>query len=193
MFGFNKKKPMIEGPIEFEAEVEIDRPASEVFPLIDITDPRFRQRQFGAEVKAEDGSDNRFIMTVETFDDAVFHFEVLEHVEGQRQKCRAKMVPQLFALVQSIEDYTIEPRGENACCLKLVTSAEFDPELSVEEVAEEVTMMSLAVNGDLAKGKVFAEEGLEAAKAMEEAMNGLEFDFDLGEIDIEWDDIEPEQ
>ena len=53
--------------------------------------------------------------------------------------------------------------------------------------------MNMAVMGDLEKLKVLAEEGLESLKAMEEAEMGLDVEFDLGELDIDWDDIEPEQ
>ena len=191
MFGFNKNKRAIEGPVEFTAEVEINRPASEVFHLIDVSDPRFSQAQRGAEVKAVDGKPNHFEMTVEEFDDAVFHFEVLERVEGRRHKAECAMVPQLFALVKAVEDHIIEPMDDNKCLVKLVVSAEFDPELSDEEVANEAAVMSMAVTGDLEKLLVHAEEGLEAVKALEEEEFNVE--FDLGELDIDWDEIEPEQ
>ncbi|MEM9309836.1 MAG: hypothetical protein AAGA34_00190 [Pseudomonadota bacterium] len=182
---------MIEGPIEFEAEVEIDRPAAEVFPLIDMTDPRFGHAQRGAEVQVKGEAREKITMTVEQFDDAVFHFTVLERVEGARHKAECTMVPQLYALVKSIEDYTIEPQGDAACLVKIVTNAEFDAELSDEEVANEIAMMSMAVNGDLEKLKVLAEKGIEAVKAIEQDEFNIE--FDLGELDIDWGDIEPKQ
>ncbi|MEO1048072.1 MAG: SRPBCC family protein [Pseudomonadota bacterium] len=191
MFGFNKNKRAIEGPIEFTAEVEINRPAFEVFPLIDVSDPRFSPAQRGAEVRAVDGKPNHFEMTVEEFDDAVFHFNVLERVEGLRHKAECEMVPHMFALVKAVEEHTIEPVGEGKCLVKICVSADFDPDLSDEEVANEAAMMSMAVTGDLEKLAVHAEEGLEAVKALEEDEFNVE--FDLGELDIDWDEIEPEQ
>ena len=191
MFGFNKNKRAIEGPVEFTAEVEINRPASEVFPLIDISDPRFGHAQRGAQVAAVEGKPNQFELPVEEFDDAVFHFNVLERVDGLRHKAVCAMVPQLFALVKAVEDYQIEPIGDDKCLVKITVSAEFDPNLSDEEVANEAAVMSMAVTGDLEKLLVHAEEGLEAVKALEEEEFNVE--FDLGELDIDWDEIEPEQ
>ena len=52
-------------------------------------------------------------------------------------------------------------------------------------------MMSMAVNGDLEKLKILAEEGIEAVKAIDEDEFNIE--FDLGELDIDWGDIEPKQ
>lgn len=191
MFGFNKNKRAIEGPVEFEAEVDIDRPASDVFPLIDMIDPRFMHAQRGADVKVADGASDTITMAIDDIDDAVFHFTVLERVEGARHKAQCVMVPQLFALVKSVEDYTLDATSDKACRVKLVMSAEFDPDLSDEDVANEVAMMSMAVTGDLEKLKVLAEEGLEVVKAMEEDEFNVE--FDLGELDIDWDEIEPKQ
>ncbi|MGB3471640.1 MAG: SRPBCC family protein [Erythrobacter sp.] len=193
MFGFNKKKRMIEGPVEFEAEVEIDRPVGEVWPLLDMADPRFAHAQRGAQVKRDDADDSRYTMTIDAFDDAVFEFTVLESVEGRRHKSKAKMVPQLFALVEATEDYTIEPLGDGSCRVKLVTCATFDEDLSDEEVAEEVATMSEAVTGDLMKLKLLAEDGLDTVMAFEEEQMSFDIELDLEDLDIDWDNIEPEQ
>ena len=51
MFEFLKRLP--EGPYQFVGSVEIERSAAEVFPLIDLTDPRFAKRQLGERVLAQ--------------------------------------------------------------------------------------------------------------------------------------------
>jgi len=197
MFGFNKKKRLIEGPIDFTAEVEINRPAADVFPLIDLADPRFRHAQTGAQVRRVESSDDQYEMAVEDFDEAVFKFNVLVREPSARYAIEAKMDPQLFALVKSIETYVFEPRGGDGCRVTLSTSATFDDDLSDEDIAGEMAIMSEAVMNEMEKLKVLAEDGIEALKAMEEdeAGFGIEFDgeFDLGKLDIDWDDIEPEQ
>ena len=101
--------------------------------------------------------------------------------------------PRSNALEKSTETKVIEPVGDSACRVISPTLATFDSELSDEDVAGEIAVMNMAVMGDLEKLKVLAEEGLESLKAMEEAEMGLDVEFDLGELDIDWDDIEPEQ
>ena len=197
MFEFNKNKRLIEGPVEFAAEVEIDRSASEVFPLIDLTDPRFIHAQLGAEIRSADEPETHYDLIHADFEDAVFRFTVLEREPNVRHVVEARMVPQLFALVKSVEAHVIESTGEDSCRVTLTTQATFDPDLSDAEVAGEVAMMSQAVVGDLEKLKLLAEEGIDAVTAFDEdAMEfGIELDgeFDLGDLDIDWDDIEPEQ
>lgn len=196
MFGFNKNKRLIEGPVEFSAEVEIARSVQEIFPLIDLADPRFLHTQLGAQVRPVDGSEDRFEMTSPDVDDMVFHFTVLESIEGEKQALECVIKPQLLALHKSVETYVIKPRGENACHVELTTSATFDPSLSDEEVAGEIAIMSAAVASDLEKLRALAEEGVEAAKAIDEDLGlGFEFgdDFDFNDLGGGWDEIEPEQ
>jgi len=197
MFGFNKKKRLIEGPIDFTAEVEIDRPAADVFPLIDLADPLFRHAQTGAQVRRVESAGDQFEMIVEEFNDAVFKFNVLVREPNARYAIDSKMEPQLFALVKSNETYVFEPRGDDACRVTLTTSATFDDDLSDKDITGEMAMMSEAIVNEMQKLKVLAEDGIEALKAMEEDEAGFEIEFggefDLGELDIDWDDIEPQQ
>ncbi|MEO1731960.1 MAG: hypothetical protein AAFR64_14660 [Pseudomonadota bacterium] len=195
MFGFNKKKRMIEGPVEFIMEAEIQRPAHEVFPLIDMADPRYCHVQRGAELRQIEGSSDRYDMVVEEMDDVVFQFRVLERVEGERHSIECTIKPQINALVKSVETHVIKPISDSACHVTLTTSATFDEDLSDEEVTGEIAMMSAAVSDDLEKLAVLAEEGLEAVKALDEAGFDLDFQIEIegGEIDFDWDDIETEQ
>lgn len=193
MFGFNKERRLIEGPVEFTFDIQIDRPASEVFPLIDVADARFSHAQRGAQLRRVEGETGRYDMVLAEMEDAVFQFTVLERIEGVRHSLSAVMVPQLFALEKSIEEHVIEPLGETACRVTLKTSATFDAGLSDDEMASEIAVMSTAVARDLEKLKLLAEEGLEAVREAEQAEMEFDLGFDLGELDIDWDDIEPEQ
>lgn len=193
MFGFNKKRRLIEGPIEFTFDIEIDRPAAVVFPLVDVADARFSHAQRGADVRRVDGVENRYDMTIAEIEEAVFQFTVLERVEGERFSLKAVMVPQLFALEEAIETHTFEPLGDSACRVTLTANVRFDAALSDEEMAGEIATMSEAMARDLEKLKILAEEGIEALIEAEKEEMAFDLDFDLGELDIDWDDIEPEQ
>ncbi|MEM6908727.1 MAG: SRPBCC family protein [Pseudomonadota bacterium] len=192
MFGFNKKKRLIEGPVEFEAEVEIDRPAAEVFGLIDLASPQCGLVQRGAHVTRVEGADNDYRLTSEEFGDCVFHFHVIERVDAARHTVEVVMEPQLYALEKAIEAHRIEPISEEACRVKLTTSATFDPTLSDEEVAGEIAVMSEAVMLDLEKLKLLAEDGVAAVKEFEENQMGIEIDLDGLDLDFDWSEIEPE-
>ncbi len=191
MFGFNKKNRLIENPVTFEAEVEINKPANEVFARVDLANPQSQFRQQGGELKPVDGQDNAFIGVIEEMDDLRFNFRVTERVEGARHTLECAMEPQMFALVHSQETHTIEPLDEGSCRVTLKTVATFDDALSDSEIAGEIAVMSEAVTRDLEKLKLLAEEGVEAVQAYEEEAMG--FDIELGDLDIDWDDIEPEQ
>ena len=151
-----------------------------------------RLGQRGAQLRRVEGETGRYDMVLAEMDDAVFQFTVLERVEGVRHALSAVMVPQLFALEKSIEEHVIEPLGETACRVTLKTSATFDAGLSDDEMASEIAVMGTAVARDLEKLKLLAEEGLEAVREAEQAEMEFDLGFELGELDIDWDDIEPE-
>lgn len=191
MFGFNKKKRLIENPVTFEAEVEIQKPASEVFALVDLANPKSQLAQQGADVKKHDGEEGRYTVALAEMDDVTFNFRVTERVEGAKHTLECVMEPQMFALVHSQETHTIEAKGESACRVTLKTVAKFDGALSDPEMAGEIAIMSEAVTRDLEKLKLLAEEGIEAVQAFEEEAMG--FDFEFGDLEMDWDGIEPEQ
>jgi len=76
MLPFFQKKGVSSGPHEFGAEIEIERPASEVYPLLDLADPRHAKRQLGDKVEAVAGQDGAFDMVVAELPDAVFRLIV---------------------------------------------------------------------------------------------------------------------
>ncbi len=192
MFGFNKKKPLIEGPVGFEMEVEIDRPAAEVFRLIDLADSGFAAVQRGATVTTVPGTEDSFTLRMPELEDITFKYKVVERVVGQRHSAECVIEPPVGNLAKALEEYAIEALSENSCRLDLTTHATFNSGLSDEEIAGEIAMMSMAVQDDLFKLKVHAEDGAEAVAAMEED-DDLGFELDLGDLDLDWDDIEPQQ
>ena len=192
MLESNKNSPMLNGPIEFEFSVEIDRPASDVFPLVDLSDPRFSQIALGNTVKKV--GETSFELKIEELEGHVFRFQVVEYAQDERHVSKVAIEPSVGNLVESVEDYQLTPLGDDRCTLKLITKATFSDDLSVEEIAQEVAMMSMAVEDDLTKLKMHAEKGVDAVKAYNEeqaAAFGLELDLEGFEID--WDDIEPQQ
>ncbi|MEM7690180.1 MAG: SRPBCC family protein [Pseudomonadota bacterium] len=193
MFGFNKKSPMIDGPVEFTADVEIDRPAAEVFPLIDLASPRFKDAQMGAKVSPVENSADVYALRLDEMDDVVFRLTVMERVENERHAFEAVIEPKINALVKSVETHVIEPLGEKACRVTLTTAATFDEDLSDEEITSEIAIMNQAVMGDMDKLKTLAEDGVDAAMALQPAEMEFDIEFDLGDLDIDWNDIEPQQ
>lgn len=198
MFGFNKKKPLMEGPIEFEAEVEIDCSAQRVYELIDVSSPKHAQIELGNTIEPVAGSDNTYRLELAQMEGTQFLMTVLAAVPGESHTVSAQIEPRVGNLESAIEDYAIETRGDNACTVRLTTKASFVDGLSDEEIADEVMMMSMAVQNDLTKLKLHAEEGPAAVEAFDEEMFGeIEFDcsgIDLDDIDlddIDWDEIEP--
>jgi len=100
MLGFNKKKRMIEGSVEFEAEVEIDRPVGEVFPLVDTADPRFCHVQRGATITRVEEEADRFDLTTDMMEGVAFQFKVIERVEGSIHPFECTIKPRINDLVK---------------------------------------------------------------------------------------------
>lgn len=192
MLESNKNSPMLNGPIEFDFSVEIDRPAPEVFPLVDVSDTRFSQVALGNSVKKV--SDKNFELEIEELEGHAFRFHVVEYIKDERHASKVTIEPSIGNLVEAVEDYQVTPLGEDRCSLKLVTKATFSDDLSDEEIAQEVAMMSMAVEEDLTKLKIHAEQGVEAVKTyIEEQEASFSIELDLEGFDIDWDEIEPEQ
>lgn len=192
MYEPSKNSPMLNGPIEFDFTVEIERAASDVFPLIDVSDPRFAQVALGSLVKKT--AKDIFELEVVGLEEHVFRMQVMQCIPNERHTSKVTIEPRVGNLVEAVEDYELNAAGDERCTLTLVTKATFSNDLSVEEIAQEVAMMSMAVEDDLTKLKIHAEEGLEAVRAYdEEQQAAFDIELDLTGFDIDWDDIEPEQ
>lgn len=166
MFGLFRPKLAPEGPVDFKVDIEIARPASDVYPLIDWADPHNAKRQLGNTIAPVDG-ESRFEMILNGLPDHRFEIVVTEAEPHRVYEFASRIVPRIGRLVASKERYTFEPLGSDRCRLTLVTSAEFGEGLRVREFQQELCAMSAAVHSALEKLRIHAEHGLRAGKAVE--------------------------
>lgn len=178
MFGLAKKKKPAEpmGPFEFSHSIQIERPAADVYALVDWADPRNSKRALGNKV--EQVAPDRFRMHLDLVPDHRFEMIVTEAVPGKRYAFENEITPSAGQLVSSHETYSVEPLGENSCHLGLTVAVWFNGGLSAEEMAAEVMIMGMSGQNALAKLKVMAEEGAEAVHRIEAAQMDLLADFE---------------
>ena len=175
MFGILKRKEEPFGPCEFEHSVEIERPAAELYAMIDWADPRNAKRALGNKV--EQVGPDRYRLLLDMLPDLTFEMTVTEAVPGSRYAFDNEITPPVGRLVGSSEAYTLEPLGESACRLNLAISAWFVGGMSSEDMAMEIMMMGTSGQNALAKLKIQAEQGVEAVHAIEAMqMDGFEDD-----------------
>jgi hypothetical protein len=175
MFGILKRKQEPFGPCEFEHSIEIDRPAAEVYALVDWADPRNAKRALGNKV--EQVGPDRYRLHLDMVPDHTFEMIVTEAVPARSYAYECEITPSIGRLVSCQEAYSLEPLGEASCKLSLAVSAWFVGGLSPEDMAMEIMMMGTSGQNALAKLKIQAEEGVEAVHAVE-AMQMDAFDLD---------------
>ena len=165
MFSFLKRKPAPEGPVTFEVAIEVDRPASEVYPLLDWTDRRNAKRELGHRIEPLDGGRFRLILT--EMPEHRFDMTILEAVPDRAYAFSTDVQPRVGRLESDEEHYSLEPIGDGRCKLKLVTVAEFKRGLSMKQYEQELAMMTVACQRALIKLKLHAEQGVDAVRALE--------------------------
>jgi len=170
MFGLFRPKMAPGGPVDFDFDIEIARPAADVYPLIDWADPRNAKRQLGNAVVPVEGESGRFEMILNGLPDHRFEIVVTEAGPHRVYEFASRIVPRIGRLVASKERYTLEPLGSDRCRLRLVTSAEFAEGLRMREFQLELCRMSAAVHSALEKFRIHAEHGLGAGKAVEDRL-----------------------
>ncbi len=180
MLGILKRKVEPVGPFEFGHTIEIERPAEDVYALIDWANPRNAKRALGNKV--EQVAPDRFRLRLDLVPDLRFEMIVTEAVPGRRYAFENEITPPVGRLSSSHEAYSVEPVGESACRLGLTVSAWFVGGLSEEDMAMEVMMMGMSGQNALAKLKVQAEQGVEAVHAIE-AMQMDDFE-DFGDLAV---------
>ena len=174
MFQFFGKKSVPAGPHRFGAEIDIELPASEVYPLLDLADPRHAKRQLGGKVEAVAGEPGRFDLAVSELPDALFALTVTAQEHDRCYAFSCVSTPRFGRVARSHEHYELEDLGNRDCRLVLTHTIEFDRALGEAEYGMEAMMLSLATFNAVAKIKVHAEEGVEAVRAMTAAqMAGL--------------------
>jgi hypothetical protein len=166
MFGMFKKKPVPSGPIPFDFEVMIDRPAAEVYPLVDWADPRNSKRQLGHAVE---GQSPHFRLAMTSMPDLRITLEVIEERPGEVYEFSCDIQPRVGRLQSSTERYTFEAVNEQQCLLRLVNQATFIDGMTIDQFEQELMTMSIATNDAIMKLKVLAEMGVDAAKSVENA------------------------
>jgi hypothetical protein len=167
MFGSLKRKVEPIGPFEFGHSVAIERPAAEVYALLDWADARNAKRALGNKVEQVGRSPDRFRMTLDLVPGHVFEMIVTRAVPADTYAFENEITPPPGKLVSSHETYTIEPLDGASCVLTLLVSASFTGGLPDESLAMEVMMMTMACGNALEKLKVQAEQGVEAVHAIE--------------------------
>ncbi len=166
MFGLFKAKPAAPaGPFQFILSVAIDRPASDVFALIDWADRRNSKRQLGHEVTEIDGSGGRYRLVMHDMPELRFDMDVSENTPGSRYAFSTAIVPKVGRLVESAEDYAIRPLGDDRCELTLTVTALFNDGMSMADLEEEMLRMQISCHNAVQKLKIHAEEGTDAVKA----------------------------
>lgn len=172
MFGFLKSKPAPEGPVEFNVAVEIDRPASEVYPLLDWSDPRNAKRELGHRVEPIDGQPDRFRLVLTEMPDHRFDMTVIKAEADRIYAFSTNIEPHVGRLESDEEHYSLEPIGEDRCKLTLTTFATFQSGLKMKQFEHELAVMTVACQRALIKLKVHAELGVDYAQAVDAVLDG---------------------
>lgn len=174
MFGILKRKAEPVGPFGFGHAIEIERPAEEVYALLDWADARNAKRALGNKVEQVAGSPDRFRMWLDLVPDHTFEMIVTDAVPGETYAFENEITPPVGRLASSHEAYTLESRDAGSCVLTLLVEASFVGGLSEEELAMEVMMMTMSCGNALEKLKVQAEQGVDAVHRIEAAqMDGF--------------------
>ena len=167
MFGMFKRNLAPEGPIQFDVAVEVERPAADVYALIDWADPRNSKRQLGHSVTALEGEPKRFRLIMAEMPEHRFDMTILEEVQDRAYAFVTDIQPRVGRLESDEEHYSIEPLGADRCNLRLHCVATFRSGLTMKQLQQELAMMSAACQRALIKLKLHAEQGLEALQALE--------------------------
>lgn len=169
MFGLKRRKPELapDEPIRMEAKIEISRSAEDIYALLDFADPRNQMVARGNIVKPLGSDPNSFRMWYDLAPDLNFLFTVTDAEPARRYAYSAVIVPSLGRRAGSHEDYAIERLAEDRCEVTFVNTVHHQSGLTLDELAEEIGMSSVAAANGLAKLKLLAEEGVEAVEAFE--------------------------
>ncbi len=165
MFGLFERKRAPHEPLRIAAEVEIAKPCSEVYALLDFADERNAKRALGYDVTSI--GDNRWQMVMTNLPDFIFLFDVTEAVPGRQYTFDCMVEPALPNMVHSSETYTLERSGADHCMLTLLNTVELRPGMKKAEREQEVTMLAASTQSAVLKLKLQAEHGAAATKAIE--------------------------
>ena len=167
IFGLFKPKLAPLGPFEFAAEVEIAKPAGEVYSLIDWADERHAKRVTGNKVEAVHGKPDHFRMIMPMMPESQFMMAVTDAEPHRKYAYDSLIKPQCGMFAHSHESYEIEDLDVGNCRVTLSLSVTFAEGLLMRDFAEEVAKMAASVQSTIQKLKLQAEHGAAVAKAIE--------------------------
>lgn len=164
MFGMFKPKMAPEGPVEIEMDCEIERPASEVYAMIDFGDPRHHKAQVGTITRT---GEQTFDMVLDMLPDLTFPIVELEAIPTRSYIFESVLPEEVGGRLQkTVEGCEIEPLGPDRCKVIAKTLAYFHP-MKLKHYDMEVAMIAMACNNSLVKLKIHAEEGVETIREIE--------------------------
>jgi hypothetical protein len=167
MFGFLKPRMAPEGAVQFDLHAEIERPAQEVYPLLDWADERNAKRALGNRVERIGSSPDRFRLLLDLVPGHAFEMTVTEAVPGEHYAFESTVTPWIGQLVSGHEAYRLERVGERSCRICLTMTATFVSGMRMKAFERELATMTTACGNALAKLKMQAEQGVEAVREIE--------------------------
>ena len=170
MFSFLKPNLAPEGPVPFRVEVDVDRPADAVYPLVDWADARNSKLALGHRVRALDERADRFMLELEEMPGHRFDMLVSEAEPSRSYRFTTMVTPRVGRLETCEEHYQFEPIGEGRCRLTLDVIATFRSGLKMRHFEQELALMTLSCTRALAKLKLHAEQGVDAVRQLEDRL-----------------------
>jgi len=164
VFGWFKPKMAPEGPVEIVLDAEIERPAEEVYQLVDFGDPRNFKAAVGTITRT---GANSFDMELDMLPGLTFPITEVEAVPGRSYAIEG-VLPKAVGgkLHKTVERCEIKPLDDNRCKVTTTTLATFKP-MKAKHFDFEVAMLTAACNNSLTKLKIHAEQGVEAIREIE--------------------------
>ncbi|MEO9462535.1 MAG: hypothetical protein ABJ242_07360 [Marinomonas sp.] len=172
MFGFGKKKPLVQGPVEFTSEAEINAAASVIYSLLDVSGPHFTHVLMGGTVtmieEGEAAGLGRFELKAKNLDDLTFHLHVTQAEPNLVHSHECVIEPLVGRLIKTVDTVEIEEIGPGKCRVVQTVSATFQDGLSDRSIAKELVSMTMSAENALEKLAIHAEEGIDAVSAYED-------------------------
>ncbi len=163
MFGWFKKKMAPEGPVDFALDMEIARPAADIYRLLDWSDDMNAKRAEGQQVLAGAGI-GQWRLIMQGMEDVTFHLNVTQEERDRLYGYTCQADPMIGRLVSSHEVFRIEPLPDGTSKVYLHVTAQFIDGMTEKEFARETALMSLGCHSSLARLKIHAEHGPDAAR-----------------------------
>ena len=142
MFGLFKRRMAPVDPVTYLNEITIARPPEEVFPLIDLADPGYRQLAMGHDL-VQLGEDE-YLLTVTFAPNEPFRVKVSERRSPEYYETRTVLAPGMGTLDVLEEHYTLTRTADNGTKVSTVTRATFYPGLSWSRFGKEPCFVSVA-------------------------------------------------